>query len=153
MKKALSNPYYKGVSTEWWAEAVSTAVYLINRSINTAHADSTPYKLSFKVKLHMEYLRVFGLQGYAHVDDARRTKLESKKFSCMFLGYAVTVNGYHLFGLDDSKVKTSWSVKLDEREVGGIYDTQKSQLGMVTQIKEPIPDAEMDDVEPEEEDF
>ena len=75
--------------------------------------------------------------------------------------------------MDDSKVKTSRSVKRDEREVGGKYDTQSSQLGTVTQIaterddgtipipverqptmdklmepaEEPVTDVEMDDVE------
>lgn len=32
MEKARSMLYYKGVGMQWWAEAVSTAVYLINRS-------------------------------------------------------------------------------------------------------------------------
>ncbi|OWZ03844.1 polyprotein [Phytophthora megakarya] len=82
MEKARSMLYYKGVSTEWWAEAVSTAVYLINRSASSVHTDVTPYELGFKVKPQMEHLRVFGSQGYAHVDDAKRTKLEPKSFRC-----------------------------------------------------------------------
>uniref|UniRef100_A0AAV1UT54 PRC-barrel domain-containing protein n=1 Tax=Peronospora matthiolae TaxID=2874970 RepID=A0AAV1UT54_9STRA len=93
----------------------------------------------------------------------------------MLPGYAENVEGYSLFDLDDAKVKTSPSVKLDERAVGGIYDTQSSQLGTVTQITTkhdertvPVPDQrqnmfepmepaeeyvpymEMDDVEPED---
>ena len=32
MQKARSMLHYKGVSTVWWAEAVNTSVYLINRS-------------------------------------------------------------------------------------------------------------------------
>ncbi|GMF22451.1 unnamed protein product [Phytophthora lilii] len=63
MEKARSMLYYKGVSTEWWAEAVSTAIYLINRSTNTANPKVTPYELSFKEKPRMEPLRVFGSQG------------------------------------------------------------------------------------------
>lgn len=134
MEKAQSMLHYKSVSTEWWDESVSTALYIINRSSNTAHADSTPYELSFKVSLHMEYLRVFGFQNYAHIDDAKRTKLESDSFRCMFLGYAESVNGHCLFDLDNAKVKTSRSKKLDERGVGGIYDMQSSQLETVTRI-------------------
>lgn len=177
MEKARSMLHYKSVSTEWWAEAVHTAVYLINRSSNTAHVNSTSYELSFKVKPHMEHLRVFGSQGYAQIDGAKRTKLESKSFRCMFLGYAENVKGYRLFDLDDAKVKMSRSVKLDKREVGGIYDTQSSQLGTVIQMtterddgvvpipeefqpienetmepaEETVPDVDMDEVEPEQE--
>ena len=76
MEKARSILYYKSLPTEWCAEAVSTAVYLINRSVNTANSDITPYELAFKMKPQMDYLRVFGSQVYAHVDDAKRTKLE-----------------------------------------------------------------------------
>jgi len=50
MEKARSMLHYKSVPTEWWAEAVSTAVYLINRSTNTQNATVTPYELGFKVK-------------------------------------------------------------------------------------------------------
>ncbi|CAH0521587.1 unnamed protein product [Peronospora belbahrii] len=65
MEKARSMLHYKGVSTVWWAEVVNTAVYLINRSSNATHPDSTSYELGFKVKPCIEHLRVFGLEGYA----------------------------------------------------------------------------------------
>ncbi|KAE9007452.1 hypothetical protein PR001_g16969 [Phytophthora rubi] len=162
---------------EWWAEAVSTAVYLINRSTNTERSGVTPYQVSFKVKPEMEHLRVFGSPGYAHIDDVKRTKLESKSFRCMFLGYAENAKGYRVYDLDAAKVKVSRSVKLDEREVGGIYDTHSSQHGTVIHmtkdgdeaivpideerrpiedepmeaVEEPAQDVEMDEVEPEQE--
>ncbi|OWZ24436.1 Rve-domain-containing hypothetical protein [Phytophthora megakarya] len=84
MEKVRSMLYYKGVPTMWWAEAVVMAVYLINRSTNAAHSDVTPYELRFKVKPGLEHFRVFGSQGYAHIDDAKRTKLEVKGFRCLF---------------------------------------------------------------------
>uniref|UniRef100_A0AAV1TNS9 Retroviral polymerase SH3-like domain-containing protein n=1 Tax=Peronospora matthiolae TaxID=2874970 RepID=A0AAV1TNS9_9STRA len=123
MEKARSMLYYKGIDMQWWAEAVSTAVYLINRSTNSANSDVTPFKVGFKIKPSIEHLRVFGSQGYAHIDDAKRTKLEPKSYRCMFLGYAENTKGYRVFNLERSKVVISRSVKLDEREVEGIYDT------------------------------
>ncbi|OWZ20060.1 polyprotein [Phytophthora megakarya] len=175
MEKARSMLYYKGVSTLWWAEAVGTAVYLINRSTNAAHSDVTPYELGFKVKPRLEHLRVFGSQGYAHIDDAKRTKLEAKRFRCLLLGYAENAKGYRVYDLDASKVKVSRSVKLDEGEVGGIYDLPSPQLqGTVVHVtkdgdeatvpemerpptvdeptetaEEPIVDVDIDDVEPD----
>ncbi|GMF16735.1 unnamed protein product [Phytophthora lilii] len=134
MEKARSMLYYKGVSTEWWAEAVSTAVYLINRSTNTANTIATPYELGFKEKPRMGHLRVFGSHGYAHVDDAKRTKLVPKSFRCMFLGYAEYVKGYRVFDLECSKVKVARSVRLDEREVNGIYDTNTPERGTVIHV-------------------
>ncbi|KAE8997630.1 hypothetical protein PF011_g15397 [Phytophthora fragariae] len=115
--------HYKSVPTEWWAEAVSTAVYLINRSTNTQHTSVTPYELGFKVKPTLEHLRVFGSHGYPHIDKAQRTKLEPKSFRCMFLGYAENVKG------------------LDEREVDGIYETLPARNGTVIHVSEDAHDA------------
>lgn len=74
---------------------------------------------------------MFGSQGYAQIDDTKRTKLEPKSFRCMFLGYAESTKGYRVFDLERSKVVISRSIRLDEREVEGIYDTMVSE-------KEPI---------------
>lgn len=141
MEKAWSMLNYKSMSTEWWAEALSTAVYLINRSTNTASLEVTPYEKGFKVKTRMEHLRVFGSQGYARIDDVKRTKLEPKSFRCTFLGYAENDKGYRVYDLEASKVKVSRSVKLDEREVGGIYDT-------LTPASETVVHVTRDDNEP-----
>ncbi|OWY94925.1 Integrase, catalytic core protein, partial [Phytophthora megakarya] len=148
MEKARSMLYCKGVPTMWWAEAVGTAVYLINRSTNAAHSDVTLYELGFK--------------------------LEAKGFRCLFLGYAENAKGYRVYDLEASKVKVSRSVKLDERELGGIYDSSSPQLqGTVVHVikdgdeatvpemerpptvddepmetaEEPVVDVEMDNVE------
>ena len=42
----------------------------------------------------------------------------------MFLGFAENVKGYRVFGLENAKVKVARLLKLDEREVGIIYDIQ-----------------------------
>ncbi|CEG45073.1 polyprotein [Plasmopara halstedii] len=73
----------------------------------------------------MDHLRVFGSHGYAHIDEVKRTNLEPKSFKCMFLGYAENFKSYRVFDLENAKIKVTRSVKLDEREVGGIYDTQE----------------------------
>ncbi|OWZ15106.1 polyprotein [Phytophthora megakarya] len=119
MEKARSMLHYKGVTTLWWAEAVSTAVYLINWTSTSTRPTTTPYESSFKVKPRLDHLRVFESIGYAHIDKAMRTKLEAKSFKCMFLGYAEVSKGYRVYDLESNKVKVSRSVKLDERLVNG----------------------------------
>ncbi|KAJ8564192.1 hypothetical protein ON010_g7153 [Phytophthora cinnamomi] len=157
LEKARSMLHYKGVSTEWWAEAVSTAVYLINRSTNTERSDMTPYEVVFKVKPQLEHLRVFGSPGYAHIDDAERTKLEPKSFRCVFLGYAENAKGYRVYDMDASKVKVSRSVKLSEREDGDAptvpveTDRQPVEDEPVEAVEEPVQDVEVDEAESEEE--
>ena len=86
------------------------------------------------MKPRMDHLRVFGSRGYAHIDDVKRTKLEPKRFKCMFFGYAKNVKIYRVFDLENAKIKVTRSVKLDEREVGGIYDTQELKPETIVQV-------------------
>lgn len=72
--------------------------------------------------------------GYDHIEGIKRTKLEPKRFRCMFLGYAKNVKGYRLFDMETSEVKISRSVKLEEREVRGIYDTQSPKIQTVSRV-------------------
>ena len=123
IEKARSILYYKNIPIMWWAEAVSTSVYLINRSTTSSRSNMTPYELAFKEKPRLDHLRVFGSTGYALVDKAKRTKLEPKSFKCMFLGYAENSKGYRVYDLESNKVKVTRSMKIDEREVNGIYDS------------------------------
>jgi transposase InsO family protein len=72
-----------GMSRRFWAEAASTANYLINRS------PSIPLDKSIEVwsgtPADYSHLRVFGCTAYAHVDNG---KLEPRVVKCIFLGYA-----------------------------------------------------------------
>uniref|UniRef100_A0AAV1UZS8 Polyprotein n=1 Tax=Peronospora matthiolae TaxID=2874970 RepID=A0AAV1UZS8_9STRA len=150
MEKARSMLHYQGVSMERWAEAVCTAVYLINRSTNTACSNSTPFQLAYDKKPRLDHLRVFGLQKYAHIEDVKRKKLDSKSFRCMFRGYAENVKGYRLYDLDNLKIKTSRSVNLDEREVAGIYDTRSPQLETIVRVTAEHTDENLSPVEIEQ---
>ena len=94
--------HYKSVPTEWWAEAVSTAIYLINRSTNTQNSTVTPFELGFRVKPTLDHLRVFGSRGYAHIDKAKGTKLEPKRFRYRLLRYSENSKGYRVDELDAS---------------------------------------------------
>ncbi|OWY91192.1 polyprotein [Phytophthora megakarya] len=143
MEKARSMLHYKGVSAMWWAEAINTAVYLINRSTNSMRSTTTPYELSFKDKPRLNHLRVFGSVGYAHVDKSKRTKLEAKSFKCMFLGYAEDSKGYRVYDLESNKVKVSRSLKLDEREVNGIYDTTTADDSTTIYVTKDVEDSSL----------
>ncbi|KAE8963868.1 hypothetical protein PF011_g28877 [Phytophthora fragariae] len=135
MEKARIMLYYKGISSMWWAEAVSTSVYL---STTSTHSSMTPYELAVKDKPRLDHLRVFGSVGYAHVDMAKRTKLEPKSVKCMLLGYAENPKGYRVYDLESNKVKVTRSVKLDEREVDGIYDSAPTENTTVIHSTEDL---------------
>ncbi|DAZ96750.1 TPA: hypothetical protein N0F65_012327 [Lagenidium giganteum] len=81
--------YHNMVDRRWWAEAVHTAVHVLNRLSSTATSQS-PFEWIYGTPSSLDHLRAFGSKGYAHVDKAKRTKLDAKAFQCLFLGYSDT---------------------------------------------------------------
>ncbi len=71
----------------FWAEAVSTAAYLRNRSPTTKLESMTPHQAWFGRKPGITHLRVFGSTAYVHIPKDCRKKLDSKTRGCIFLGY------------------------------------------------------------------
>ena len=94
--------------------ALSTAVYLKNRSPTKAVKDVTPYEAWRKEKPKVEHLRVFGWDAYAHVPKDERHKLDSKAKKCIFLGYGQGTKGYRLYDPQRRKVFYSRDVKFNE---------------------------------------
>jgi len=96
---------------DFWAEAVSMAYYLVNRS---PHA-SINFKNSEEVWLGnpVEYsiLWVVGCSAYAHVNNG---KLAPRAVKCMFLGYASESKGYRLWCPDSKKVIQSRDINFNE---------------------------------------
>lgn len=55
------------LSQKFWAEAVSTVVYLKNRCPTKAIEGMTPYEAWHGEKPKVDHLRVFGCDAYAHI--------------------------------------------------------------------------------------
>ncbi|KAE9064384.1 hypothetical protein PF010_g28627 [Phytophthora fragariae] len=56
----------------------------------------------------------------------------------MLLGYAENPKGYRVYDLESNKVKVTRSVKLDEREVDGIYDSAPTENTTVIHSTEDL---------------
>ena len=66
---------------KFWAETLSTAVYLRNRSPTKAIEEKTPYKAWTGKKPTVSHFRVFGCDAYAHVPKMREESLIKKRKS------------------------------------------------------------------------
>ena len=73
-----------GVSKHFWAEAVTTACFLINKCPSSAINFKTPDELWYGRPYNYSELKVFGCMAYAHVT---QDKLEPRALKCIFLGY------------------------------------------------------------------
>ena len=102
-----------GLPKSTWAEAVTTASYLRNRSpVSGRH--KTPHELFFGTKPDVSHLRVFGARAYALTPKALRTKLENTSEPGHFIGYPAGTKGYKIL-LDSGRIITSRDVTFVEQ--------------------------------------
>ena len=103
---------------KFWAEALSTAAYLLNRSPTKAVGGMTPYEAWTGEKPLVDHLRVFGCHAYAKIPRDERKKLNSKTRKCVLLGYGTETKGYRLYDPQQQKVLFSRDVIFNEHELG-----------------------------------
>ena len=102
----------------FWAEALSTAVYVRNRSPTKAVNGMTPFEAWTGKKPSVDHLRTFGCISYAHIPKDERKKLDSKARKTILLGYGNETKGYRLYDLTRSRVIHSRDVLFDESTRG-----------------------------------
>ena len=107
--------YHGHLPLSLWGEAVSTVVYLRNRS-PTSSVDVTPYQKLFQMKPHVGHLRVFGCCVYVKVPDEKRQKLDAKAKKGVFVGYPVGSKGYKIFLPETRQMVRSRDVKFLEHQ-------------------------------------
>ena len=103
------------VPKQFWADAVSTACFLINRMPTVVLKGDILYKAIHPQKsLFPLAPRIFGCTCY--VKDTRPfvTKLDPKALQCVFLGYSRLQKGYRCFSPDLNKYLVSTDVVFSE---------------------------------------
>ncbi|BBG96481.1 transposable element gene [Prunus dulcis] len=112
MAKAMLHE--KNMPYSLWAEAVHTAVYLLNRSPTKALENITLFEAYSGRKPGIGHLKVFGSLCYVHVPTETRQKLDAKSVKGVFVGYAVCEKGYRVFDPFTKKLVLSRDVVFDE---------------------------------------
>ncbi len=87
VEKARCMLHDASLGARFWAEAVSTAVYLLNRSPTRALEGQTPYEAWYGSRPSLHHLRRFGCNAFVHVPPEKRKKLQAKSRCCVMLGY------------------------------------------------------------------
>ena len=78
----------------FWAEAMSTACYLVNRSPSTAIDFKTPEEIWSGRPPKFENLRIFECPAYVHINQG---KLNARALKGFFIGYLDGVKGYKVW--------------------------------------------------------
>lgn len=119
---------------KFWGDAVSTAIYLINRSPTRANMHETPYEKWHSKKPTLKFLKIFGSTAFVH-NKLMSGKLDSKSIKGIFVGY--DTSGYRVYIPSKDKYVTSKDVIFDEvrylesRPDIGHHDTSKTHNSFV----------------------
>lgn len=104
----------KGLPNLYWAEAVNTAVYILNRSPTKAVRNKTPYEAWNKKKPMVDHFKIFGSTAYALIPSQNREKFDEKGQKLVFVGYSDESKGYRLLDPTTNKITVSRDVVFDE---------------------------------------
>jgi transposase InsO family protein len=104
----------KNLPNYFWAEAVATTIYIMNRTPITVVHGMTPEEKFIGKKPDVSHLRVFGYITYVHVLDEKISKLDPKGEKCIFIGYSLEQKGYRCFNLSTWKLQVSRDVVFNE---------------------------------------
>ena len=104
----------KGLPNTFWAEAVNTTVFILNRSPTKAVQNKTPYEAWYKEKPQVHFLKIFGCIAYALVPSEQREKFDEKGEKYIFIGYSDESKGYRLYNPSTNKFVVSRDVIFDE---------------------------------------
>ncbi|XP_057975241.1 uncharacterized protein LOC131162650, partial [Malania oleifera] len=102
----------------FWAEAINTACYVMNRVLIRPSINKTPYELWNNHKPNISYFHVFGCKCFVLRDNEHLGKFDSKSDEGIFLGYALNSKAYRVFNKRTLAVIESIHVVFDDNENG-----------------------------------
>ena len=140
-----------GVATSFWAEAVSYAVYVLNRSVTKNHRSQTRFERFFGSAPDVSRIRTFGSLVYARYYNDTLKKWDQLAFKGRFLGIDESnPTSWRIYKFSTSTIIHSSSVVFDENPSSKVGKSafeleaeskQLRDLFEVDSLCEPCPDA------------
>jgi len=108
-------PIASGLPRNFWAEALNTSCYMINRCVIQPILNKTPYELFKGRKSNIMHLRVFGCKCYVHNNGKDALgKFDPRSDKAIFLGYSSHSKAYKVFNKRTLCVEESVHVLFNE---------------------------------------
>lgn len=121
----------KNLPNQFWAEAIHTAVYLLNISPTRAVIGQTPVEAWKGRKPWVSHLRIFGCIAYALINSQQHQKLDGKSEKCIFIGYCSESKAFRLYNPTNGKVIIRRDVVFDENSCWKRESSSKSSQAVM----------------------
>ncbi|RVW47390.1 Retrovirus-related Pol polyprotein from transposon RE1 [Vitis vinifera] len=98
----------------FWAEAVNTSCYVLNRILLRPILKKTPYELWKNKKPNISYFKVFGCKSFILNTKDNLGKFDAKSDVGIFLGYSTSSKAFRVFNKRTMVIEESIHVIFDE---------------------------------------
>ena len=90
-----------------------TVCYVLNRVPNSK-TNTSPIERWLNRKPNVSYFRVWGCLAYVRIPDPKRSKLASRAYECVFIGYAIHSKTYRFYDIKNNVIVESLDVDFFE---------------------------------------
>jgi hypothetical protein len=112
----------------FWAEAINTACYSINRLYLHRILKKTSYELLTGKKPNVSYFRVFGSKCFILIKRGRKSKFSPKVVEGFLLGYDLNTRAYRVFNKSTGLVEVSCDIVFDESNGSQVEQVDLDEL-------------------------
>jgi hypothetical protein len=112
----------------FWAEAINTACYSINRLYLHRILKKTSYELLTGKKPNVSYFRVFGSKCFILIKRGRKSKFAPKAVEGFLLGYDSNTRAYRVFNKSTRLVEVSCDIVFDETNGSQVEQVDLNEL-------------------------
>jgi hypothetical protein len=112
----------------FWAEAINTACYSINRLYLHRILKKTSYELLTGKKPNVSYFRVFGSKCFILVKRGIKSKFAPKAVEDFLLGYDSNTRAYRVFNKSTGLVDVSCDIVFDETNGSHVEQVDLDEL-------------------------
>jgi hypothetical protein len=112
----------------FWAEAINTVCYSINRLYLHRILKKTSYELLTSKKPNVSYFRVFGSKCFILVKRGRKSKFAPKAVEGFLLGYDSNTRAYRVFNKSTGLVEVSCDIVFDETNGSQVEQVDLDEL-------------------------
>ncbi|XP_024010234.1 uncharacterized protein LOC112085266 [Eutrema salsugineum] len=102
------------VSPRFWAEAINTACYIINRVYVKHGTKTTPYEIWNGKTPNRSYFHIFGCVCYILNDKDNLGKFDSRSNTGIFLGYATNSRAFRVYNYRTKTIGENINVVFDD---------------------------------------